>query len=256
MADPSEAGGMLNDSTMLAITGKAMVVAVISLFFAVVCVFLFHLYTRWLHSRQRGGGGRRPTTAGRSHRIQEEERPALGRGLDPSVLKTIPVITFGAKEVKEEVECSVCLSLVCEGEKGKVLPQCSHWFHGDCIDMWFQSHSTCPLCRNPVSEIPAEGKSPVTGGSLLGPCLREPPRGPISTQIPCSSSSSSTSSRPEGSLVIDIPREIVGEDDEHKSSPMATRLKSFRRLLSMGKRAGPSSPTSHLDLEQGMKSQI
>lgn len=253
MVDPTEAGGTLDDSSMLAVTGKAMVAAVISLFFAVVCVFLFHLYTRWLRSSQRGGGGRRPATAGRSHRRREEETPALRGGLDPSVLKTIPVIAFGAKEVKEEVECSVCLSLVCEGEKGKVLPQCNHWFHGDCIDMWFQSHSTCPLCRNPVSEIPTEETSPAIGGSLLGPCLQEPPSGPISTQLPCSSS---TSSRPEGSLVIDIPREIVGEDDEHKSSPMATRLKSFRRLLSMGKRAGPSSPTNHLDLEQGMKSQI
>ena len=49
------------------------------------------------------------------------------------------------------MECAVCLSDAVEGEKVRLLPKCNHGFHLDCIDMWFQSYSTCPLCRNSVA---------------------------------------------------------------------------------------------------------
>lgn len=34
-----------------------------------------------------------------------------------------------------------------EGELIKVLPNCKHDFHSECIDKWLGSHSTCPICR-------------------------------------------------------------------------------------------------------------
>nr|GMC47633.1 RING-H2 finger protein ATL60-like [Ipomoea batatas] len=122
MGDSSQRiGGRLGDSGALELTGKVMVVAILSIFFAVAFVILIHIYTRC-------------------------------RGLDPSVLKTIPVVKFNPEEFKDGLECAVCLSHVSEGEKTRLLPKCNHGFHVDCIDMWFHSHSTCPLCRNPVSK--------------------------------------------------------------------------------------------------------
>ncbi|XP_014508280.1 RING-H2 finger protein ATL52 [Vigna radiata var. radiata] len=47
-------------------------------------------------------------------------------------------------------ECSVCLSGFEEGEEVRKLPQCKHWFHAPCIDMWLYSHLDCPICRTPV----------------------------------------------------------------------------------------------------------
>jgi hypothetical protein len=44
-------------------------------------------------------------------------------------------------------ECAVCLSDFEEEDDLRLLPGCKHVFHQDCIDVWFQSHSTCPLCR-------------------------------------------------------------------------------------------------------------
>lgn len=41
----------------------------------------------------------------------------------------------------------MCLSEIEDGERGRVLPNCKHAFHIECIDTWFESNSNCPLCR-------------------------------------------------------------------------------------------------------------
>lgn len=203
----------------------------------------------------------------------------MRRGLDPSVLKTIPVIVFDPKESKDGLECAVCLCEVSEGEKTRLLPKCNHGFHVECIDMWFQSHSTCPLCRNPVAnqnqsncgnESPLETSSsspPVenaanfptnvliwgdeTQVSTFGPCSDEG-NAVAETSSSSSSSMASTSGRPDGVSVIDIPRQIIEEDDQKSQVP--TRLRSLKRLLSGNRRVTPSTPRN-LDIEQGGRSQ-
>ncbi|QCE13551.1 RING-H2 finger protein ATL52-like [Vigna unguiculata] len=54
------------------------------------------------------------------------------------------------KEELEDFECPVCLSVYEEGEEVRKLPQCKHYFHVLCIDMWLYSHFDCPICRTPV----------------------------------------------------------------------------------------------------------
>ncbi|KAM0020320.1 putative transcription factor C2H2 family [Helianthus debilis subsp. tardiflorus] len=76
------------------------------------------------------------------------------RGLDDTLLKTIGVIQFDPKSFKDGLQCAVCLSDVKEGDKIRVLPKCDHAFHMECVDLWFKSHSTCPICRNPVVDQP------------------------------------------------------------------------------------------------------
>ena len=48
--------------------------------------------------------------------------------------------------------CSVCLSQICEGEKVRSLPVCNHRYHADCIGAWLKNHTTCPLCRNKITD--------------------------------------------------------------------------------------------------------
>ncbi|KAL5801482.1 hypothetical protein ACOSQ3_033114 [Xanthoceras sorbifolium] len=52
-------------------------------------------------------------------------------------------------------DCSICLSEFKDGEAIRVLTQCSHQFHVQCIDLWLYSHSSCPLCRadTPIEHI-------------------------------------------------------------------------------------------------------
>ncbi|KAH7289339.1 hypothetical protein KP509_31G070900 [Ceratopteris richardii] len=48
------------------------------------------------------------------------------------------------------VSCAICLAEYEDDQKLRVLPACKHSFHTECIDPWFRSHSTCPLCRKQV----------------------------------------------------------------------------------------------------------
>lgn len=47
-------------------------------------------------------------------------------------------------------ECAICLGsldLKKEGEKIWKLKNCDHFFHPACIESWYTTHETCPLCR-------------------------------------------------------------------------------------------------------------
>ncbi|KAK9724350.1 hypothetical protein RND81_05G066500 [Saponaria officinalis] len=91
-------------------------------------------------------------------------------GLDDAVIRSIPVIKFRKSSVGRKyavagdgdddgkndknqsgIECAVCLCEFEEGEKIRVIPNCCHGFHIDCIDIWLQNCANCPLCRSPVS---------------------------------------------------------------------------------------------------------
>ncbi|XP_047949434.1 RING-H2 finger protein ATL7-like [Salvia hispanica] len=52
-----------------------------------------------------------------------------------------------------ELYCSICLNDICGGDGCRKLPECGHTFHSRCIDVWLQSHSTCPLCRAQLPQI-------------------------------------------------------------------------------------------------------
>ncbi|XP_040379891.1 E3 ubiquitin-protein ligase EL5-like [Oryza brachyantha] len=55
---------------------------------------------------------------------------------------------------KVAAECAICIAEFADGEEGRLLPRCGHRFHARCVDMWFQLHSTCPLCRAAVLPPP------------------------------------------------------------------------------------------------------
>jgi len=54
------------------------------------------------------------------------------------------------KEI-QETECSICLFGYEKGDELRKLI-CSHTFHKECIDNWFKSSSTCPICRTDIKD--------------------------------------------------------------------------------------------------------
>ncbi|XP_057467010.1 RING-H2 finger protein ATL52-like [Actinidia eriantha] len=62
-------------------------------------------------------------------------------------------------------ECAVCLCDFEEGEEVRTLPECTHYFHVPCIDMWLSSHTTCPICRTDAMPLPRASGSLSENGS-------------------------------------------------------------------------------------------
>ncbi|EYU45919.1 hypothetical protein MIMGU_mgv1a023632mg [Erythranthe guttata] len=269
-----------SNTGLFELTGKIMVVAILLLFFVVVFAFSLHIYARWFWQRrqERSSSSDTTTTTTRrrrrlsfaaGHREITVILPAARRGLDPSVLKSIPVVVFDPKEFENGLECAVCLCEVSEGEKARVLPKCSHGFHAECIDMWLHSHSTCPICRNPISNPKSSAAAAAGESAAANTYPTEAPNFPTNVLFWASSSSSSSSvtssiasslnnnnnNRADGILAIDIPRQIIEEEENEPKSPIYTRLRSLTRLLSGNNRkVNPSSSSSprNLDPEQGV----
>jgi len=268
----------LGESPAVELIGKIMIIVIIIFFFLVVIALGVHLFTRNFWWRSPAPQSRRR----RRFVFSSGQEGGLRTGLDPSVLSSIPVMVFEGKDLKEGLECAVCLSVVVEGEKARLLPKCNHGFHVGCIDMWFQSHSTCPLCRNSVavqsdesnnSAHNSESESPTfptnvlvwgdhtqiasSGGASLEEGASQPPCPSSSSAATCDGDSNN-SNRRHGTLVIDIPSDITStsasrfaEDD--LKSPLTGRLRSLKRLLSRDRRLNPWSPTS-VDVEQAPNS--
>ncbi|KAK7389711.1 hypothetical protein VNO78_24985 [Psophocarpus tetragonolobus] len=71
-------------------------------------------------------------------------------------------------EEQQSEYCSVCLSQICKGEKARSLPVCNHIYHADCIGAWLKNHTTCPLCRNKITDhIPPEHRHMKSLGESL-----------------------------------------------------------------------------------------
>ncbi|XP_010935748.1 RING-H2 finger protein ATL16 [Elaeis guineensis] len=82
------------------------------------------------------------------------------RGLEESAIQAIPTFRYrrggggggGDEQGKRSFhECAVCLNEFQEEERIRLLPNCLHVFHIDCIDTWLQANANCPLCRSEIT---------------------------------------------------------------------------------------------------------
>ncbi|CAM8901240.1 unnamed protein product [Rhodiola kirilowii] len=240
------------DAAGVTLAGRIMVGTVIALFFVVVIIMCIHIYMRVFLWR-RSSSVRRGFMFASADGVAGSE--GLRGGVDITVLRSLPVVMFSRLEHKDGLECAVCLSAVEEGEKARILPNCSHGFHVGCIDMWLQSHSTCPLCRSPVSPQASEQLVNRENGLPL-------PTNVLfwGNEVQVSSRMvSSDAGRQEETLVIVIPRNNLCNnfassdtrltDQDELRSPLSSRVRSLTRLWSMDNRVAPSS--SSTDVEQG-----
>lgn len=285
-----------------ALSGKVMLSAIVVLFFVVLFILGLHVYARCCIIRHRRNQLRRE--ASRRMRRRQSRLVFVGensavvefvppRGLDASALLSLPIFVFSSKSdekaEEETMECAVCLSEFREGEVGRKLPKCNHSFHIDCIDMWFLSHSTCPLCRagvhpQPPSEeshrlVSAEFASGPDVSSSSQPCdscraeqenIFSGSSSPTSSLSSSSTSSSSSASvvlhtscqqdshphRKKGGIRIEVPNR--GEALEGEASSALTpgsRILSLKRILSRDRkfspRAYPGGSPREVDLERG-----
>lgn len=261
--------GNISASRPYAMSGKIMLSAIVILFFVVILMVFLHLYARWYLLRARRRHLRRRSRNRRDTMVFFTADPSTAaaasivstRGLDPAVLKSLPVFTFSDSTHKDPIECSVCLSEFEETESGRVLPNCKHTFHVDCIDMWFHSHSTCPLCRSLVEPLAGNENTASSPAAADEQVVIAISSDPVSSIEP--GSSSGLSGEPHGSGPSAMPTEDLGrkpaaievprrnfnefENDLTRNSPAnhsfrspISRMLSFTRMLSRERRSASS----------------
>ncbi|KAJ1259431.1 hypothetical protein BS78_10G154900 [Paspalum vaginatum] len=77
----------------------------------------------------------------------------------------------------EPAQCAVCIEAMKAGEVARRLPACAHTFHLGCIDMWLDSHATCPVCRCHVVLLPHKGAKEPSEGPVEA--SEDPPLPPV-----------------------------------------------------------------------------
>ncbi|XP_022138684.1 RING-H2 finger protein ATL2-like [Momordica charantia] len=254
-----------------ALSGKIMLGAIIVLLFVVILMICLHLYVRlYLLSSNRRQAPRRRRHR-RAHFVFTAEprhaaaAAAPSRGLPQSILKSLPVFVHSAKPDPDPICCAVCLSEFEENEIGRIIPKCKHSFHVGCIDMWFYSHVTCPLCRSEVQPETGSDNPPDVSVSIHDPDIPEPGPSSGSTRSGEEPGCPSPSELPSlVELVVASSEESISEEGLRQIDDMSVhgtsrttanfvKSLSFKRILCRDKRDGVSpseNATEERDLEK------
>ncbi|KAL4296989.1 hypothetical protein GQ457_12G030050 [Hibiscus cannabinus] len=142
-------------SSVSSYDANVLLAAIISLLLVILFVLLLHVYAQWFLAQAR----QRSRSSSLSHVFHphfhsftfDATFPSIpSKGLDSSVISSIPSFVYKVEEHGLGLDCVICLSPFEGNEVGRKLPKCGHGFHVECIDMWLHSHSNCPVCRAPV----------------------------------------------------------------------------------------------------------
>lgn len=297
--DGSAHSSLFGDLSTEEVTSKIILTAVIVLFLAVLFVLILHLYAKlywWRldhHLQQQQQEQEQeleqedqsPVITTRRQRrrfifVPGQDALSNTGGLTPFELSSLPVVFFRQDSCKDGLECAICLSELVKGDKARLLPKCSHSFHVECIDMWFQSHSTCPICRNAVLEASLKGIEQVSDNVSDALSQISSPSSDFPTNVlvwgrqdQVSTRNTNVGSQEEGTgqdaVVLDINDSaarsqnvpsssairFIAEEEEPKS-PMTTRLRSLRRFLSRDKRVSCSNNSSGSSSAAGAASSV
>ncbi|KAK2971302.1 hypothetical protein RJ640_001328 [Escallonia rubra] len=81
------------------------------------------------------------------------------QGLDEATLLTYPKLLYSQAKLHQNGDsaatgCSICLTDYKATDTLRLLPDCGHLFHLECIDPWLVLHPTCPICRSSPKPSP------------------------------------------------------------------------------------------------------
>ncbi|EAY81894.1 hypothetical protein OsI_37059 [Oryza sativa Indica Group] len=121
------------------------------------CVLVTFCDTRRRRRRRRRRGA---TAHHQQQHVQqggEEEEEDDEDMVSSSSQAKLVVCPYKKAEEWGEAMCPVCLSEFGDGEAVRVLPECMHYFHVDCIGTWLRANTSCPLCRADTTPTPSSG---------------------------------------------------------------------------------------------------
>ncbi|XP_024385263.1 uncharacterized protein [Physcomitrium patens] len=90
-------------------------------------------------------------------------------------VSTLPLLAYHQGMLpKEDAGCSICLNSYDIAEIVCRLPGCKHIFHLKCLEEWFQTDDSCPLCRVPLAKQAKELSASEALAPQSSPSLSEP----------------------------------------------------------------------------------
>ncbi|XP_073317352.1 RING-H2 finger protein ATL1-like [Primulina huaijiensis] len=170
--------------------------------------------------------------------------PWQSRGLDEFLIREIPTFQYRESESAEIcnsssrfLKCVVCLNEFQENDLLRVLPKCAHAFHSDCIDVWLQKNSNCPLCRSTISDrngyriekIIAPNSSPQHSEPVGGRNI-----GGYEDFVAREDGTGSLSSRQQETIRDDLNRFLVQSLSHSSRKFQKSKPGKFEKVLSMG----------------------
>ncbi|CAI8597677.1 unnamed protein product [Vicia faba] len=84
-------------------------------------------------------------------------------------LKNLPCFDYVEQEKGNNnlVDCAVCLESFKVGDACRLLPNCRHSFHVQCIDLWILKKPFCPICRTWVHSRVVREESVVSDSDIV-----------------------------------------------------------------------------------------
>jgi len=67
----------------------------------------------------------------------------------PTQEQIIAATRLGSPNDPTEV-CAICQETIEDNQPARLINYCEHWFHTNCIDVWFQQNVHCPVCRHDI----------------------------------------------------------------------------------------------------------
>ncbi|CDY27323.1 BnaC04g50820D [Brassica napus] len=128
-------------SGMLAVIISFSIIGAVTLLGACIAIRVYNSPRR----------GHSAIAAAATVRQQPREIMVAARGLDQSTIETYKKVELGESRRlpgTNGIICPICLSEYASKETIRLMPECDHCFHVECIDVWLKIHGSCPLCRN------------------------------------------------------------------------------------------------------------
>ncbi|XP_015893028.4 RING-H2 finger protein ATL8 [Ziziphus jujuba] len=140
-------------SPLMSLLAKSTIIIILFLLFLFIlsCIIIIMVGWRiaWLSWYHHHNIAARNGSFASSSSSSSHHQPSLpSRGLDKTILRSLPRIAYNANVNGKLSECAICLMEYVDGDAIRVLPHCGHTFHMNCVDRWLKCHSSCPSCRH------------------------------------------------------------------------------------------------------------
>ncbi|XP_039685062.1 RING-H2 finger protein ATL29 [Medicago truncatula] len=147
--DPPPAPAHKTPPALVAFTLTVLILCFVAFSIVYLCKYCFAgIFHMWALHR---------TASGSLVRLSPDRSPP--RGLNNTLINGFPTFLYSdvkdhRKEKSYSLECAICLLEFEDDSMLRLLTICFHVFHQECIDLWFENHKTCPVCRTDLDVPP------------------------------------------------------------------------------------------------------